>query len=104
MSERSTAMILSHLASAPITARSGAGISKATRIGAGSLYPALASLEREGLIIGTWDEGPEPRRRVYALTVAGREQVGAMRPVKVQTRIGAGNWLWRKLVAPFFGG
>ena len=101
---RLTAQILSHLATAPAAERSGAGISKATRVGAGSLYPELAAMESAGLIIGTWDEGPEPRRRLYTLTVAGRRQVGAMPAVQVRPAPGLGNWLWRKLVAPLFGG
>jgi DNA-binding PadR family transcriptional regulator len=37
----------------------------------GSVYPAFQRLEREGLIVGEWDEsGPRPRR-VYRLTPAG---------------------------------
>lgn len=60
--------LLDFLASNPAT--SAAGISKATGIGAGRLYPRLAELERDGRIIGQW-EWPEPRpdgtprRRLY---------------------------------------
>jgi DNA-binding PadR family transcriptional regulator len=41
---------------------------------AGSVYPALRSLERAGLALGRWVEvGPDvPRRRYYALTPAGQ--------------------------------
>ncbi|WCS27211.1 PadR family transcriptional regulator [Methylobacterium sp. NMS14P] len=101
---RLTAQILSHLANAPAAERSGAGISKATRVGAGSLYPELAAMESAGLIVSAWDEGPEPRRRLYALTEAGRRQVGAMPAVQVQPAPGLGNWFWRTFVSPFFGG
>src|SRR4051812_925693 len=39
----------------------------------GSLYPALHELELEGAIEATWTRGPDGRRRrVYALTRAGR--------------------------------
>src|SRR5688500_10971853 len=42
----------------------------------GSLYPALHTLEREGLILGEWKTMPNGReRRVYAITEAG---VGAL--------------------------
>jgi PadR family transcriptional regulator, regulatory protein PadR len=37
----------------------------------GSLYPALASLERKGLVDSEWGEGDRGRRRYYCLTVAG---------------------------------
>ena len=44
---------------------------------AGSLFPALHRLEREGWIRGEWGETPEGRRaRVYTLTTAGRKQLG----------------------------
>jgi DNA-binding PadR family transcriptional regulator len=45
----------------------------AFRIREGSLYPALHELELEGAIEATWTRGPDGRRRrVYALTRAGR--------------------------------
>ena len=44
---------------------------------AGSLFPALHRLEREGSVRGEWGETAEGRRaRVYTLTPAGRRQLG----------------------------
>ncbi len=44
----------------------------ALALGQGVLYPALHRLERDGLIVGTW-EAPNggPERRVYRLTLGG---------------------------------
>jgi len=39
----------------------------------GSLYPALRTLEQEGLIGGTWEvQESGPARRVYEITAQGR--------------------------------
>ena len=102
---RSTAMaqILSHLAAAPERS-SSAEIQKATGLGPASLYPALAALEYDALIVSGWEDRPPPRRRLYALTPAGREKVGAMPALSSPQASGAGNWFWRKFVAPLFGG
>jgi transcriptional regulator len=44
-------------------------------INAGSLYPALYRLERQGLIRGEWEETEKGRRaKVYSLTAAGRKR------------------------------
>lgn len=46
----------------------------AIKIREGSLYPALHELELDGSIEATWTKGPDGRkRRVYALTRAGRK-------------------------------
>lgn len=48
-----------------------------TRISSGRLYPLLAKMEAQGLIIASDDEpehGPRRRQRRYALTEAGRER------------------------------
>jgi transcriptional regulator len=43
------------------------------QVHAGSLFPALRRLERDGLIRGTWRETENHRRaRFYALSAAGR--------------------------------
>jgi transcriptional regulator len=57
-------------------------ISKGTfRVNAGSLFPALRRLERDGLIKGEWRVTENNRRaRLYALTTAGRAKL------KAQTR------------------
>ncbi len=50
------------------------GVEKWAKIGFGSLYHALGSLEREGLIreIGVEQEGNRPPRTVYRVTDEGR--------------------------------
>jgi PadR family transcriptional regulator PadR len=43
------------------------------RVNAGSLFPALRRLERDGLIAGTWQATENNRQgRYYALTAQGR--------------------------------
>lgn len=45
----------------------------ALKLGEGALYPALRTLEHEGLIVGNWEvHGGGPARRVYTLTEDGR--------------------------------
>ena len=47
------------------------------QLGQGSLYPALYRLERQGLIRSEWKVTANNRRaRYYALTRAGRRQLG----------------------------
>ena len=46
------------------------------RVNAGSLFPALRRLERDGLIAGDWRVTENNRRaKYYALTAAGRTQL-----------------------------
>ena len=50
----------------------------ALRIGEGSLYPALRTLESEGLVVSRWEPQPSgPARKVYELTEAGRAEIVA---------------------------
>src|SRR6202049_4273951 len=45
---------------------------------AGSLFPALHCLEKEGWTTGSWSTSDDGRRvKSYALTVAGRRQLSA---------------------------
>jgi PadR family transcriptional regulator, regulatory protein PadR len=49
-------------------------------VNAGSLYPALYRLEREGLIDAEWSESPNGRRtKVYSVTPAGRRHLTEQR-------------------------
>ena len=46
------------------------------RVNAGSLFPALRCLERDGLIEGTWQVTENNRRaKVYKVTAQGRAQL-----------------------------
>ena len=38
-----------------------------------SLYPTLYSMEKQGLIQGEWEQGPNRRRKRYKITAAGRK-------------------------------
>lgn len=45
-------------------------------VNAGSLYPALYRLERQGLVRARWQQTEKGRRaKVYALTAAGRKRL-----------------------------
>lgn len=45
----------------------------------GTLYPALYRLEGAGLLSSRWSDDAARRRRVYAITAAGRKQLVAER-------------------------
>jgi transcriptional regulator len=52
----------------------------ALHLEAGSLYPALERLEKKGWLTSRWDASPTGRRaRYYAITAAGRKQLGEER-------------------------
>ena len=52
-----------------------------------TLYTAFRRLEQNGMITAYWGEdGPGARRRYYAITPAGREQLAADRREWEQTR------------------
>lgn len=56
---------------------SGAAISKAARVGPGTLYPMLARFENAGWMSSRWEtvdprDAGRPRRRFYSLTGVGR--------------------------------
>lgn len=62
--------------------RYGFDIMDATELAGGTVYPALAALERDGLVDSDW-ENPEvaraekrPPRRYYEITAKGRGQLG----------------------------
>lgn len=54
-----------------------------TKLASGTVYPALASLSRRGLVRARWEsdsiarEGGRPRRRYYELTPAGDAELSA---------------------------
>jgi PadR family transcriptional regulator, regulatory protein PadR len=49
---------------------------EALSLGEGALYPALRALERDKLVVGTWEVQPSgPARRVYTITDAGRQKL-----------------------------
>src|SRR4051812_20051984 len=75
-----TLKLLKLLIERPKEGQSGAGISKVTKIGSGTLYPLLQRLENVGWLDSEWEdvepsEAGRPRRRFYKLTRKG--QAGA---------------------------
>src|SRR5919197_3605347 len=53
----------------------------ALQLNMGTLYPALMRLEQRGMIRGTWGTTQTNRKaRFYALTAAGRRQLGREKP------------------------
>ena len=69
--------VLRFLLETPREGRSGAEMSKATKVGSGTLYPMLARLEAAGWLTSEWEvidpsEAGRPRRRFYKLTAVGQ--------------------------------
>jgi len=69
--------VLRFLMETPREGRSGAEMSKATKVGSGTLYPMLARLEAAGWLTSEWEvidpsEAGRPRRRFYRLTAIGQ--------------------------------
>ena len=52
----------------------------ALKMGEGALYPALRTLEGEGLLTGSWEIQPSgPARKIYVLTDEGHKQLAKNR-------------------------
>jgi PadR family transcriptional regulator len=71
-----TLKVLRFLLEKPREGRSGAEMSKATKVGSGTLYPMLARLEGASWLTSEWEsidpsEAGRPRRRFYKLTGVG---------------------------------
>jgi PadR family transcriptional regulator PadR len=63
-----------------LTLRIQAISSDVLSVNAGSLYPALYRLEREGVFDAEWGESPNGRRtKVYSVTPAGRRHLTEQR-------------------------
>src|SRR5258708_37501829 len=72
-----TLKLLKLLVEDPKTGRSGAEISKITKLGSGTMYPLLQRLEIAKWIEGEWEnvepsEVGRPKRRLYKLTRSGQ--------------------------------
>src|SRR2546423_13974810 len=77
-----TLKVLRFLLEKPREGRSGAEMSRATKVGSGTLYPMLARLEAAGWLSGEWEvidpsEAGRPRRRFYRLTAVGQNSAHA---------------------------
>jgi PadR family transcriptional regulator, regulatory protein PadR len=88
--------VLRFLMETPREGRSGAEMSKATKVGSGTLYPMLARLEAAGWLTGEWEvidpsETGRPRRRFYRLTAAGQNSA---RAALTDLQMTAGELAW----------
>jgi len=90
--------VLRFLMETPREGRSGAEMSKATKVGSGTLYPMLARLEAAGWLTSEWEaidpsEAGRPRRRFYRLTAVGyRHASSELRDL--QLTLGTGELGW----------
>jgi PadR family transcriptional regulator, regulatory protein PadR len=88
--------VLRFLMQTPREGRSGAEMSKATKVGSGTLYPMLARLEAAGWLTSEWEmidpsEAGRPRRRFYRLTAIGQNNA---REALIDLQMAAGELSW----------
>ena len=79
----------------------GLRLCEVTGYGTGTIYPALDRLMKAGWITDRWEDPPpedRPRRRLYEMTSAGREQYAAELRARLERRA---RWL---RLAPHAGG
>ena len=91
-----TLKVLRFLLEKPREGRSGADMSKATKVGSGTLYPMLARLESAGWLNSEWEvidpsEAGRPRRRFYKLTALGQNNA---RAALADLQMAAGELAW----------
>jgi|SRR5579883_1174838 len=91
-----TLKVLRFLLEMPQDGRSGAEISRATKVGAGTLYPTLARLEAAAWLTSRWEaidprEAGRPRKRFYWLTALGRNNA---RAELAELQIAVGELAW----------
>ncbi len=91
-----TLKVLRFLLEKPREGRSGAEISKSTKVGSGTLYPMLARLETAGWLSSEWEtidprDAGRPRRRFYKLTGIGQRNAStALADLQIPT----GELVW----------
>jgi DNA-binding PadR family transcriptional regulator len=93
-----TLKVLRFLLETPREGRSGAQMSKATKVGSGTLYPMLARLETAGWLTSEWEvidpsEAGRPRRRFYKLTALGQNNA---RAALADLQMAAGELAWTR--------
>jgi PadR family transcriptional regulator PadR len=94
-----TLKVLRFLLEKPCEGRSGAEMSKATKVGSGTLYPMLARLEAAGWLSSEWEvinprDAGRPRKRFYWLTGMGQNNAYAALVDLQITEIGNGELSW----------
>ena len=91
-----TLKVLKYLLEKPRADRSGADISRTTRVGSGTLYPMLARLEQVGWLSSKWErvdpaEAGRPRKRFYRLTAFGQTHaISAL----AELQFAPGDFVW----------
>lgn len=88
--------VLRFLLGKPLEPMSGAQISMATKVGAGTLYPMLARMERAGWLVGEWEEidpseAGRPKRHLYRLTGVGHRSA---QNALAELQIPHGEFIW----------
>ena len=91
-----TLKVLRFLFEKPREERSGAEISRATKVGSGTLYPMLARLESARWLVSEWEvidpqEAGRPRRRFYKLTPLGQNNAHS---ALAELQIAPGDVAW----------
>jgi PadR family transcriptional regulator PadR len=89
--------VLKLLLEQPRCPLSGAQISKATKVGSGTLYPALQRLEIANWITGEWEDVDpaavgRPKRRLYTLTKTGQVEAKAALEALQTHAVGLPSW------------
>jgi PadR family transcriptional regulator, regulatory protein PadR len=92
-----TLKLLKLLLEKPKEGRSGAEISKITKLGSGTMYPLLQRLEIAKWIEGEWEnvdpsEVGRPKRRLYKLTRSG--QAAAIKELEQYQTAATGAAVW----------
>jgi PadR family transcriptional regulator PadR len=91
-----TLKVLRFLLEKPREGRSGAEMSRATKVSSGTLYPMLARLETAGWLSSEWEvidphEAGRPRQRFYKLTAVGQNKAHA---ALADLQMAAGELSW----------
>jgi PadR family transcriptional regulator, regulatory protein PadR len=92
--------VLRFLMETPREGRSGAEVTKETKVGSGTLYPMLARLEAAGWLKSEWEtsdpsETGRPRKRFYRLTAVGQNNAYAALS-ELQMVAGTGEFAWTR--------
>jgi PadR family transcriptional regulator PadR len=89
---RTLRLLLEH----PLEGLSGAQISRATKVGSGTLYPLLGRWEAVGWVTSEWEnvdpsEVGRPRRRFYKITALGQAKA---REALTDLQVSPGTLAW----------
>jgi len=84
-----TINVLRALAADPAQWRYGYDLATDVQLKSGSLYPILVRLADRGLLEASWEpsQTSRPPRHLYRLTLAGREYVAALPPVRASKKL-----------------